>query len=143
MQSKIDKQVQNSDKNTEIKYPKGDKVFGGLNQGSVIEFSMISETIVHDFGGFSESRIASMAKTFDNKYLFVCDADGCHKELDISSLKPVNSLPVKSAILCAVTFDNKFLITADDGDDCKLTKWSIRSKKELHTWMSNDRWVVS
>ena len=67
MQSKIDKQVQNSDKNKEIKYPDGFKLFFGCQCGSVQEFSMISETSVHDAGKILGYSISSMAKTFDNR----------------------------------------------------------------------------
>ena len=56
------------------------------------------------------------------------------KELDISIRKQINSFNVKSAVFCVVTHDNKFLITADRGQPCNLTKWSIRTKKRLHTW---------
>ena len=66
MQSKICQQVQNFDKNTDIKYPNGSRLFFGCGDGSVQEFSMISETTVHDHGKIL-SRIVSMAKTSDNK----------------------------------------------------------------------------
>ena len=61
--------------------------------------------------------------------------NGNFKELDISARKQVKNFPVKSARCCAVTFDNKFLVTADygNGENCNITKWSVRTKKELHT----------
>ena len=62
------------------------------------------------------------------------------KELDISTRKQIKNFPVKNAKCCVVTFDNKFLVTAEDQIDfagnCILTKWSIRSKKQLHIWNS-------
>ena len=60
-------QVQNSDKNTEIKYPDCIKLFVGCGDGSVKEFSMISETSVYDSDKILDNYIISMAKTFDNK----------------------------------------------------------------------------
>ena len=66
----------------------------------------------------------------------MCDCMYGFKELDISTRKKVNSLPVKSARYCVLTFDNKFLITADSEKNGVLTKWLIRSKKLLHTWRS-------
>ena len=77
----------------------------------------------------------------------MCDDKGVFKELDILTRKQVNSLPVKSATCCVVTYDNKFLVTAEyvsryypttdeDKKKGKLTKWSIQSKKQLHTWQS-------
>ena len=80
--------------------------------------------------------IISMAKTTDNKSQFVCGSHGDFKELDITTLKQVNSFNVKSAKCCVVTYDNKYLITAEDAEGCNIKKWSIRSKKLLHTWNS-------
>ena len=59
-------QVQNSDKNTEIKYPKGDKLFAGCTNGWLVEFSMIEE-ITYYFGKILENEFSSMSKTPDNK----------------------------------------------------------------------------
>ena len=58
------------------------------------------------------------------------------KELQISTRKQINSFPVKGTIYCAVTRDNKFLIAVGNGKKSNLTKWSVRSKKLLHTWQS-------
>ena len=66
----------------------------------------------------------------------MCNNKGSFKELDIPTCKQVNSLPLKNVRYCAVTFDNKFFITAGNGRNCILTIWSIRSKKQLHTWQS-------
>ena len=73
-----------------------------------------------------------MAKTSDNKSQFVCN-DYVLKEIDISARKQVNSFNVKSAWCCVVTHDKKFLITAPAGYNCINRKWSMRTKKELHT----------
>ena len=66
MQSKISKQVQNSDKNTEIKYLDCGKIFVGYGRGSVREFSFIENKTVHE-QKILEYDISSMAKTSDNK----------------------------------------------------------------------------
>ena len=61
---------------------------------------------------------------------------GFFRELDISTRKRVKSFLVKDAGLFVVPHDNKFLITADFGVNGFLTKWSVRTKKQLHTWRS-------
>ena len=74
----------------------------------------------------------------------MCDVSGGFKELDISTFKQLKSFLVKSARCCVVTFDNRFLITAANEENCVLTKWSVRSKKQLHTWQSGvDEYVWS
>ena len=129
-------QVQKSDKNTEIKYPQGDQLFIGNDEGSLIAYSMIKKEIVYDFGQISDNMITLIAKTLDNKSQYTCGHKGHFRELDISTYKQVNSYAVKNARFCLVTHDNKFLITAEHGNNGNLTKWSIRSKKELNTWNS-------
>ena len=137
------KHVLNSEKNTETKYPKGDKAFVGCYDGCLLEFSMISKTIVYDYGKICVDFVCSMAKTFDNKSQFVCDNSGGFKELDISKRKQVNSFPVKNAVCFVVTQDSKFLITSEDGFNCVLTKWSVRTKKQLHAWKSDVKKYVT
>ena len=66
----------------------------------------------------------------------MCDDKGGFRELDISRRKQINSYKIKSAVLFLVTHDNKFLVTAKDEYNCVLTKWSIRTKKQLYTWKS-------
>ena len=61
------KQTQNPDKNKEIKNPDGYKIIIGCDDGSVKDFSMTSETTVHDSGNILHDKIYSMAKTPDNK----------------------------------------------------------------------------
>ena len=74
----------------------------------------------------------------------MCEWFGGFRELDIPTRSQVNSLPVKSAVCCVVTHNNKFLITAESAFNGCLTKWSIRSKKELYTWKSGvDQHVAS
>ena len=125
------------DKDMDIKYPEGDKLLFGCECGSLLEFSMIEKKTVNDLGKISNISPVSMAKTLDNKLQFVCDYYGYFKELDISTRKQVNSFKVKSAICCVVTCDNKFVITAEDYTNSVLTKWAIRTKKQLHTWQSD------
>ena len=74
----------------------------------------------------------------------MCDNSGDFKELDISTFKQVSSFNEKNVKKCAVTYDNKFLITCENEDNCVLTIWSIRSKKQLHIWQSGvNEYVVS
>ena len=56
-----------------MKQTEGNQVFIGCVNGSLYEYSMNEKRIVHYFGNFEEDAIMSMATTFDNKYLFVCD----------------------------------------------------------------------
>ena len=60
-------QAQNSDKNTEAKYPKCDELFLGYSFGYLLIFSMIEKKIVYQFGRIFSSNVISMAKTSDNK----------------------------------------------------------------------------
>ena len=135
-------QVQKSEKNVEMEYPKGDTMFVGCNDGYVQEFSFIENKIVHDYGKILKGHITSISKTSDNKSQLVCDNTCGFKELDISARKQVNSLPVKSAVVCVVTHDNKFLITAGGKNKSVLTKWSVRSKKLFNTWQSGVNYYV-
>ena len=72
----------------------------------------------------------------------MCDIKGGFKELDIPTRKQVNSFNVKNAVCCVVTNDNKSLITAENKKYCFLTKWSVRSNKQLHRWQSRIRYSV-
>ena len=138
----VQNEVQTFFTNTEFKHPEGDKLFIQCDDCCVLEFSMISKTIVHDLGQILDDIISSIARTFDNKSQFVCDWSGSLKELYISTRKQVNSFKqvdgfnLSSTRCCAVTHNNKYLITAECGMTRDLTKWSIRSKKQLHTWQS-------
>lgn len=60
-------QVQKSEKNVEMEYPKGDTMFVGCNDGYVQEFSFIENKIVHDYGKILKGHITSISKTSDNK----------------------------------------------------------------------------
>ena len=66
MQSNTLAQVENSDKNTKIKCPEGDKLFLGCGDTTVQEFSMTEMKIIHQKKILNDT-ITSMAKTSDNK----------------------------------------------------------------------------
>ena len=148
MGSFLGKQVQNSDKNTEVdpctetKYLGFDKMFVGCQHGYLYEFSIIENKIVHNLDTTLNDAITLMDKTLDNKTQFVGFRNGGFKEFDIPTRKQVNSIPVKNARICVVTHNNKYLITATIGTNCNLTKWSVRTKKELHTWRHGVYWDV-
>ena len=126
-------QAQNPEKNIEIKYPDGDQLFIGYADCSLLEFSMIGKKSVYDFGEVLDRYLFSLEKTLDNKSQFVCGYYGEFREFDISTRKKVNSFTVESARCCVVSHDNKFLITVEYGYNYILTKWSVRTKKQLHT----------
>ena len=73
MKQSFKKQILNSDKMTEIKYPEGDKVFIACSSakscgGCVLELSMISKDAVwYDLPNNYAYLITSMAKKPDNK----------------------------------------------------------------------------
>ena len=129
----------------EMKYSDGDRVFLGCEAGNLLEYSMKKLRIVHDFGIVLDNHISSMAKTFDNKSLFICDEDSGFREFDISSHMKLDSFAVRNAEYCIVTYDNKFLITCEGNLlGANLSKWSIRTKKQLYTWafdVSGDVWL--
>ena len=142
MQPEISKQVQNSEKNIEIKHPKGDRLLIGLLKGSVLDLSLIEKKTIHH-KKTSSIGLFSMAKTPDNKSQFVCNI-GDFRELDLSTHKQLIRFNVGFVVLCVVTHDNKSLITASNEYNCYLTKWSLRTKKRLHTWMSGvEKYVFS
>ena len=127
-----------------INYPYGNRVFIGCGNGYLLEYSMNEMKIVHDFGHILSSKICSMATTFDNKSLFVCGWKGDFREFDLSTRKQVNCFGIKVAYKCVVTYDNQFLIIAENESNCNLTKWSIQTKQPLHVWKSNvDKKVAS
>ena len=130
-------------------YPDGDKMIIGCKDGYLYEYSTKKESILYAYPCFATPAIAgedisSMATTIDNKTLFVCDIKGSFREIDISTQKQVNNFNVKNAVFCVVTYDNKFLITAEDERNCNLTKWSIQEKGKYHSWKSDiDQYVFS
>ena len=131
MGQKVSKQVQNSDKNTEIKRLGDDKLFIPYIDCLFLEFSLISKPIVYDLGKNSFDYIFSIAKTPDNKSQFVSSPNHNFREINIPSLREVYKLPNIGERICVVTYDNKILVTAYR---YKLTKLSIRTKQRLHTW---------
>ena len=120
MQSKK-KQVLNSDKNKEIKYPEGDKLFGVWNYSHMLEYSTIAKEILHDFGkiqlpknyeNYNTSRnISAVAKTLDNKSYYQCSFLTI-KEVDLSTRKQIFKFSGKTMECGIITHDNRYLITA-------------------------------
>ena len=103
-----------------MKQTEGNQVFIGCRHGSLYEYSMNEKRIVHEFGKILGFGISSMATTFDNKYLFVCDGND-FIEFDISTRTQVNNFEVRSAVqCCVVTYDNQFLITSDENTNSNL-----------------------
>ena len=134
--SQLGKLLQIKLKHVEIQNLQGGRLFIGCNDGNLLEFSITDNKVVYDFGKILDDHIISMAKTFDNKSQFVCDEYCNFKELDIPTRKQANRFNVNSAVFCVITYDNN-LITAAFGKKCVLTKWSIRSNKQLHAWKSD------
>ena len=124
-------------RNKMMEHFEDNRLFIGCGSGEVYEYSINEKRTVYDFGKKFNCFVSSMATTFDNKYLFVCDYDGEFREFDISTHNQVNEFGVENAGYCVVTYDNKFLITTPTRKNAKLTKQSIQTKQRLHTWDSN------
>ena len=112
MGSKVSKEVQNSDKNTEIKHHKGDKLILVCPFGWLLEFSMITKTIVRKSKLF-DKEICSIVKTLDNKSQFVCQVyNSFFIELDISTRQQVRKFKGNMTKCSVVNHNNKILIKA-------------------------------
>ena len=137
-------QEKNINKNKIMKHPEGNRVFIGCLRGELYEYLINEKRISHDFCQILDDDIFSMATTFDNKYLFLCTAISGFREINIRTHKQVNKTGVENVWKCVVTYDNRFLITSTARENPKLTKWSIQTKQQLHTWNSNvDEYVIS
>ena len=121
----------------EIMKNKGNQVFVGCSKGYLYEYLTKEKKIGRDFGQIASGGVSSMATTFDNKHLFVCDYKSRCRELNIRTHKQLNNFGVENAFRCVVTYNNQFLITSSHARNSKLTKWSIPTKQQLHTWISN------
>ena len=125
------------------KYLDGNRIFIGCLNGSLQEYSMVENKIIHKFGETLNDGIYSMSKTFDNKSLFVCDWDGGFREFDISIHRQVKTFEAQNVKCCAITNDNKFIFTATKEPNCNLTKWKIQTKQSIniirfyYTWKGN------
>ena len=119
------------------KYPKGDRMFIGCNEGSIVEYSINKNKIVRYFVKFASDDISSIQTTIDKKTLFVCDRRGGFRELNIRTNKVTNFFGIENARCCLVTPDNKYLITAEDGKNKNLSKYSIETKQLVKKWKTN------
>ena len=66
MMKSLKKEVLKKVKKIQIKYPKGEKLFFGRDDGYLLEFSMIGKKTVHE-QKILDNGIRSMAKTPDTK----------------------------------------------------------------------------
>ena len=119
-------------------YPDGERMFLGFIEGHLKEYSFKLDETIHDYGQVIDYGVSSMAKTVDNKIIFVCSYGGQFKEFDTSSHNEVNNFKVEEAQYCVVTYDSQFLITAEF---IYLSKWSMQTKQLIHSW-SVDSWGV-
>ena len=78
-------------------------MFLGFEDGSLSEYSFMLGKNLHDYGKLFHSYVYSMAKSLDNKSIFVCSIIRQFREFDISSHNEVNNFKVKSAKYCLVT----------------------------------------
>jgi hypothetical protein len=112
-------------------YPDGERMFLGLTGRHLEEYSLKLDETIHDYGQVLDYGVSSMAKTVDNKIIFVCSIVGEFKEFDTSSHNEVNNFKVERAHYCIVTYDSQFLITAYRNT---LSKWSMQTKQKIHSW---------
>lgn len=76
-------ELQKPEESSTKKYPNGDQLFVGCDDGSVFEYSLNQKKVVHDFKKIFNTEITSITTTIDNKALLVCGADGGFKEFEI------------------------------------------------------------
>jgi len=118
-------------------------MFIGCHDGHLFEY-LVNEKATRYFGQVLNSPVTSMSKTPDNKCLFVCDHNGNFAEYDIATNQKKNNYQISNARVCVVTWDGKFLVTAEKGYYAKLSKWSIESKQQVHSWNSKfNSWISS
>ena len=84
-------------------YPDADRMIIGFYQGYLREYSFKLGKTLHDYGKVFKCDVTSIAKTVDNKSIFVCFGHGRFKEFDISSHNEVNNFKVEEAHYCLVT----------------------------------------
>ena len=84
-------------------YPDGERMFLGLTSGHLKEYSLKLDKTIHDYGRVLSGNVYSMAKTVDNKIIFVCSYTGQFKQFDISLHNEVNNFKVDKAENCLVT----------------------------------------
>ena len=119
------------------KLPANNHIIFGCKQGHLYEYSVNIEKIVNDFGKSLNGPFWSMAATYDGKSLFLCDQSSGFKEFDLSTYKEVKNFNILNPERVVVTYDNQFLITTVYYEKDNLTKWSLETKKKIHTWSSN------
>ena len=83
-------------------YPDGDRMILGFEDGSLSEYSSKLGEILHDYDRVFDD-VFSMAKSLDNKSIFVCSYNMEFKEFDILSHNEVNNFKVWPASYCVVT----------------------------------------
>jgi len=128
-----------------VRYLKEDRVFIGTKDGSLYEYCRSEKRVVRFYGKVFNRNVRSMEITGNNKSLYVCDLGDGIAEFDIRTNKRINSFPNINVCLCVVTFDSKFLFTAEySRNNPKLSKWSIETNQRVHSWSSNlDQYVTS
>ena len=135
-------QDENLGKNKIMSHPEDSRVFIGCESGVLYERSTNGNRLFKNYGRIFVAPIISMATTFDNKYLFLCD-NLSFIEFDLSTRQQVNNFNVKSASQCVVSYNNQFLFTSSSAKNAKFKKWSIQTKQELHIWHSDVEEVVT
>ena len=129
----IGKQFPCAKQKKQLKYPEGDRFFVEDAHSSLKEYSRIEKKIVYDFGNIGTD-VISMTKSPDNMSLFVCSIENSLKEFNIFTHKEVNNFDSPNFDFSVVTWDNQFLLTCEDYDNCTLKKFSMKTKQLLYTW---------
>ena len=127
----------------ESDYAEEDRIFIASSKGELKAFSLSEKRIVQKFGKFMNT-VNSVAKTSDNKKMYICDWDQTFTEFDLVENKIVRKLNVQNAKVCAVSPDNKFLVTAEDGfHDFNFCKWSLENDQLIKTWKSDQNLYIT
>jgi len=124
------------------KYVRGDLVLTGTNEGHLLVYSLSKDTIIHYYDQILNNMIWCIAKTSNNKSLYVCDWEYNFVEIDVKTCKKLNCNRLKINYL-AVTDDNRFLFTATQNENGRyeIQKHSVRTNKLIDTLEGHQKQV--
>lgn len=140
LKSAPDKYIKFVDK----KYVRGDLIVFGSARGHLLVYSLSKDTIIHDFGQILKYPVTCIAKTTDNKTLYVCDFYFNTVEIDLRTGKKLSCNRLKIDYL-AVTHDDRFLFTATKNKNgwYEIQKHSARTTKLIDTLEGHQNKVCS
>lgn len=109
----------------------------------IFEYSTKLKKIIYEFDKYFDSGIYSIEKTKDNQFLFVSENNGKFYQIDIRSKKLVKGFKNLYINQFLITCDSKFLIAPVILEKDTFVKWSMKSKKTLHTWKGSINRIIT